>query len=69
MIRSVVAPVMALIGLVVMLPHSLYQMSRWIISLAVVSKPASSNVAFSASTRSDTPPSGSPITSPRPIWL
>ncbi len=69
MTRSVVAPVMALIGLVVMLPHNLYQMSRWIMGLAVASKPASSNAAFNAATRSLTPPCGSPMTSPRPIWL
>ena len=70
MMRSVVAPVIALIGLVVMLPHNLYQMSRWIMSLAVVSKPASSNAAFKRQPRARrAPPRGSPITSPRPIWF
>ena len=40
-IRSVVAPVIALIGFIVMLPHSLYQTSRWICADTVASKPAS----------------------------
>jgi hypothetical protein len=50
-IRSVVAPVMALIGLTVMLPHSLYQASFWICSTATASKPAFSSSATSPAHR------------------
>ncbi len=65
-IRSVVAPVMALIGFTVMLPHSLYQMSFWICSDSTVSKPACCSSAASCRTRSVFSPDGSPMISLSP---
>jgi hypothetical protein len=49
--RSVVAPVKALMGLTVMLPHSLNQMSFWICGDTVAAKPARCSSAASACTR------------------
>ena len=57
---------MAEIGFIVMLPHSLYQMSLRMSALAFASKPARVKSAASSSTRADVPPAGSPRISPLP---
>mgnify|MGYP003693714731 CR=1 FL=1 len=53
-------------GFMVMLPHSLYQISAWMRSVTVVSKPAAVSRAASASTRAETVPDGSPMIKPLP---
>ena len=60
MIRSVVAPVIAEIGLIVMLPHSLNQTSCWMRGESSASKPACAKSAAMRSTRALLVPSGSP---------
>ncbi len=65
--RSVGAPVIADTGLIVMLPHNLYQMSRRTSADTVTSKPAARSVSASARTRADSPPAGSPTIRPWPI--
>jgi hypothetical protein len=67
-ITSVVAPVKALMGLMVMLPQSLYQTSFWIWGETVALKPACTNKAASACTRGESTPLGSPTISPLPKW-
>ena len=62
-IRSVVAPVIALIGFTVMLPQSLYQTSFWIWSDSTASRPACSRSAASSRTRGVFSPEGSPMIS------
>lgn len=57
--RSVVAPVTAEIGLCVMLPSILNQVSCWIDGETVVSKPAASSKPASCRTRGVTVLSGS----------
>ena len=52
-------------GLMVMLPQSLNQMSRWMRSLTVTPKPAAPSSSATACTRGVTPPAGSPMMS----WL
>ena len=65
--RSVGAPVIADTGLIVMLPHNLYQMSRRTSADTVASKPACFSVSPRRFTRSDSPPAGSPTIRPWPI--
>jgi hypothetical protein len=62
-IRSVVAPVIALTGLTVMLPHSLYQASFWICSTVRVDAGALAAALASSCTRSVFWPEGSPMIS------
>ena len=66
-IRSPVAPVSADTGFIVRLPHSLYQMSRRMPAdeRHVEAAPASAHRP-GCCTRSDSPPSGSPMISLRP---
>ena len=63
-----VAPVKALMGLTVMLPQSLNQMSFWICGDTVAAKPARCSSAASANTRGVSRPEGSPTISPLPKW-
>ena len=64
--RSMVAPVIAATGFIVMLPHNLYQMS-WRTSLeCVASKPACVSSSARPCTRALRPPAGSPTISPCP---
>ena len=65
--RSAVAPVSALTGFIVMLPHSLYQMSRRTSAECVASKPACASRSATACARSLRPPRGSPTIRPCPI--
>ena len=67
-IRSVVAPVKALMGLTVMLPQSLYQTSLWIWTDTLAAKPARCSRATSACTRSLVWPDGEPMIKPLPKW-
>ena len=68
MIRSVVAPVSALIGFTVMLPQSLNQTSRWICGDSVVSMPVACSSSTSFFTRGVASPEGSPTIRPLPKW-
>jgi hypothetical protein len=65
-IRSDVAPVSTETGFMVMLPQSLYQMSRRMRVETVTSIPAAPNVSASAVSRAETRPSGSPTMNPWP---
>ena len=64
MMRSTLAPVSADTGFIVMLPHSLYQMSRRTLSDTVTSNPARPSSPASACTRGEWPPAGSPMIRP-----
>lgn len=66
--RSVVAPVIALTGFMVMLPHSLNQMSFWICGDRVTSMLAARSVRPSTSSRGVGAPQGSPTIRPLPKW-
>ncbi|OQB98874.1 MAG: hypothetical protein BWX79_03259 [Alphaproteobacteria bacterium ADurb.Bin100] len=55
-------------GLTVMLPQSLNQMSFWICGDTVAAKPARCSSAASACTRGLSAPEGSPMISPLPKW-
>ena len=57
---SVVSPVRAETGFIVMFPHNLYQTSRRMSALGSALKPASASAPHTAATRSERPPSGSP---------
>ena len=50
-----------------MLPHSLYQMSRWMRCDTWHSKPAAASAAASAAVRGESPPAASPTMRPWPI--
>ena len=65
--RSPVAPVSADTGFIVMLPHSLYQMSRRIVGDEVTSKPAAASSSCTAARRGESAPSGSPTIRPMPF--
>ncbi len=70
-IRSVVAPVSAEIGLVVMLPHNLYQMSRADVGARLGREAGLRERRADFVVRAEAPPRGSPTISrlPKPCWM
>ena len=64
--RSVAAPVRALTGFIVMLPHSLYQMAWRMSALGSAMKPACASALHTVVVRIESPPAGSPTISRSP---